>query len=164
MPRFYDKKLSGYGQQELDEMKAYIADYENHARDKESKSAEDVEKYLWLGNAGALAVSGTFIQLAHATGNKILYFGIGLFLVGLLLLLILKFLSAYISSRDRYRFQCARMMFETDKETDLILSLDKIRDKTFHHLRKIYHIIVKIVGMLFIAGCVVTIIELAMAK
>lgn len=163
MVRLYDKKISKYSPKELEELNVYITDYENFARDKESKSAEDIEKYLWLGNAAALAISGTYIQLMHATGSKIFYAGIGLFVVGLLLLLILKFLSGYISSRDRYRFQCARMKFEADQETDLALSINKVRDNTFSCLRKAYHFIVRTAGALFMGGCIIVIVGLAMA-
>lgn len=163
MVKLYNKKISKYSPKELEELRVYITDYENFARDKESKTAEDVEKYLWLGNAAALAVSGTYIQLMRATGTKVLYVGIGLFIAGLLLLLILKFLSAHISSRDRYRFQCARMKFESDEEPDLVISIDKVRDGTFSRLRKAYHLIVRTVGVLFIGGCIVVIVGLAMA-
>lgn len=154
MPFIRNKKRIDMSTEELSHLEAYMNDYENRSRDLESHATNDLEKYLWLGNAAGIAISGIYIQSAKTAIAHTLYWGVGFLLFGLIVLVLLKYLSAFISSRDRFRFQMAKMQFETGKETDAVLDINVIHDKKFRCLRRIYLVSIYGVGLLFICGCV----------
>jgi hypothetical protein len=156
--RFYGKKRSAYTAAELAELQHYLNDYASKSRDMETKAADDLQKHLWLGNAAAVTISVGYIQIAGRSVSNLQYVGASMFVAGIAALVVLKYLGAYTSSRDRFRFDKAHMAFEADTGTDDALMLNSIRDITYNKLHAVYLLLQYIAGLLFLMGCMVTVL------
>jgi hypothetical protein len=130
------KKRSAYEQDgDLSEIEEVLKDYWDTSRTLETKSIEDLEKYLWLANAAAVAISIGYIEKSHSP-SFFQYFGAWSFVVGIMMLVLMKYVSAYISSRDRRRFQEAKSKFDADELSDIVFK--EIRDNRHFMLQKLY--------------------------
>jgi len=150
-----NKKRSAYSAADLTKLNATLSDYWDNSRKLESETVADLEKHLWLANGAAATAAIGFIQ-AKIEITFWQYAGAWAFVSGILALVILKYLSAYNSSRDRYRFQDAKSRFDADRVTDEVFRY--VRDKTFFVLKKAYLVMRWLSGAAFIVGLVSTLI------
>lgn len=159
--RVFNKKRSAYSAAELQDLNDYLDDYLDNARKSESRSIDDLHKHLWLANGAALTVSVGYMQVNHNSIDHFQYMGVTAFIAGLALLVFLKYLYAFIGSRDRYRFQEAVGKFANDVEPDVVLQIENIRDGLFKVLQKITVVLVYAAGAAFLFGCITTVIGLS---
>jgi len=150
-----NKKRSAYSTCDLTKLEASLIDYWDKSRALESKTVNDVEKHLWLANGAAATVYIGFIQ-AKAIVPVWQYAGGCAFISGILMLVVLKYLSALNSSRDRYRFQDAKSRFDAEEVTDE--AFRTVRDRTFRVLKGAYLVLQRGAGVAFIAGSILTLI------
>lgn len=155
-----EKKRSAYSAGDLAKLEESLDDYWDKSRDLETETVSDLEKHLWLANAAAATISIGFIQ-AKPILAMWQYSGAWAFVVGILFLIILKFVSALNSSRDRYRFQEAKSKFDAEEETDHVFR--GVRDQTFRTLKSSYLFLQWASGIAFIEGCIFTLIGVASA-
>ncbi|ROH88466.1 hypothetical protein ED236_03175 [Pseudomethylobacillus aquaticus] len=150
-----DKKRSAYCADDLMKLEASLNDYWDKSRVLESERIVDLEKHLWLANGAAATASVGFIQ-AKAVVSLWQYVGAWAFVSAILLLIILKYVSAFNSSRDRYRFQDAKSRFDAEEDSDRVFRT--VRDAMFHVLARSYHVLQWGAGAAFIAGLIFTLI------
>lgn len=124
------KKRSEYSADDLARLEQTLADYWDKSRELESHTVSDLEKHLWLANGAAATATIGFIQ-ARSVVPWPQYTGAWLFVVGILCLVVLKFVSATNSSRDRCRFQGAKSRFDDDEVTDDIFRGIRTRYSVF---------------------------------
>jgi hypothetical protein len=155
-----NKKRSVYTAADIAKLDATLADYWDKSRDLESQTVNDLEKHLWLANGAAATVAIGFIQ-AKTIVPFWQYVGAWVFVSGILLLVILKYLSAFNSSRDRYRFQDAKSRFDAGEVTDEVFR--GVRDRTFLVLKKTYLVLQWGAGVAFIAGSIFTLVGVGCA-
>jgi len=155
MVNLLDKKRSAYSADDLAKLEASHGDYWDKSRALESETVADLEKHLWLANGAAATASIGFIQ-AKAVVSLWQYAGSWAFMSGILFLVVLKYVSALISSRDRYRFQAAKSRFDADEITDHVFR--NVHDRTFHALKYIYISLQWGAGAAFIVGSIFTLI------
>ena len=157
MINIQNKKKNEYEKDgDLPDFEKMSEDYWNNSRELETKTIEDLEKYLWLANSAAATISIAYIQKITTTISLLQYSGAWAFVSGILMLLILKYISSIISSRDRYRFQDALSKFNSNKVSDEIFN--SVRDKTFKFFKRCYLILQYGSGLAFITGCILTLI------
>ncbi len=156
----HNKKRSECSADELAKIEAMASDYWDKSRTKETDTVVDLEKHLWLANGAAATIAIGFIQ-AKPNLPVWQYAGAWAFVAGILLLVSMKFVSAFIASRDRYRFQDARSRFDANEVTDLVFR--DVRDRTFRVLKRSYLALQWSAGIAFIAGCILTLIGVARA-
>jgi hypothetical protein len=156
MINLQNKKGSAYQKDgDLLALEEMLKDYWDKSRTLETKSIEDLEKYLWLANAAAVTVSIGYIQKACAA-SLFQYCGAWASIVGILMLIIMKYVSVLNSSMDRHRFQEAKYNFDANEVSDFIFK--DMRDRTFGNLRKLYLCLQYCAGLAFVAGCVLTLL------
>lgn len=160
MLNLQDKKRSEYSPDDLRRLEASLEDYWDRSRDLETASIADLEKHLWLGNGGAVTAS---IALFQKSGwvSSLQYVGAWSFVVGLLCLVILKFISTVMTSRDRARFQEAKSRFDAGECTDLDLRPKALRDETTQRLIWTYRLLQYGAGLAFVAGLLLTLFGFA---
>jgi hypothetical protein len=81
--------------------------------------------------------------------------------VGILLLVVMKFVSSLGSSRDRQRFQDAKSRFDADEVTDEVFRT--VRDRMFRFSKWFYLLLQWGAGLAFIAGAILTLIGVGRA-
>jgi hypothetical protein len=163
MINLQNKKRSAYQKDgDLPALEDVLKDYWDKSRTRETKSIEDLEKYLWLGNAAAVTVSIGYIQKADFA-SCFQHYGAWTFIVGILMLIVMKFISAINSSRDRHLFQEAKSKFDADEVSDFIFK-DIWTDKTFGNLKKLYLCLQYGAGLAFVAGCVLTLLGVTLGS
>jgi len=150
-----DKKRSAYSADDLAKLETNLTDYWDKSRALESETVVDLEKHLWLANGAAATASVGFIQAA-AVVSLWQYAGAWAFVSGILLLVILKYVSAFNSSRDRYRFQDAKSRFDAEEVSDRVFR--DVRDGIFRLLARSYLVLQWGAGGAFIAGSIFTLI------
>lgn len=155
-----NKKRSAYSAADLAKLDATLTDYWDKSRNLESEAVSDLEKHLWLANGAAATVAIGFIQ-AKTIIPFWQYVGAWVFVTGILLLVILKYLSAITSSRDRYRFQDAKSRFDAEEITDEVFR--NVRDRKFLFLKKAYLVLQWGAGVAFIAGSIFTLVGVGCA-
>jgi hypothetical protein len=156
MINLQNKKRSEYEKDgDLPDIEEMSKDYWNKSRETETKTIEDLEKHLWLANAAAATVSIAYIQTKELVCPS-QYFGAWSFVSGILMLVVMKYVSSINSSRDRYRFQDAKSRFDAEEVTDFVFK--EVRDKTFNIMKKSYLLLQYGAGAAFILGCVLTLI------
>lgn len=151
-----DKKRSDYSAGDLTKLETSLNDYWDKSRALESEAVIDLEKHLWLANGAAATASVGFIQAAKAVISIWQYAGAWAFISGILLLVILKYVSALNSSRDRFRFQDAKSRFDAEEISDQVFR--NVRDCTFRVLKRVYLALYWGAGAAFIAGSIFTLI------
>ncbi|MFO2495097.1 hypothetical protein SDA97_02710 [Legionella pneumophila serogroup 1] len=127
-----------------------LDDYFNKARELESYTINDLEKHLWLSNAAATTITIGFIQSKDGVGC-LQILGACSFVFGIIFLLLMKFISAINSSRDRKKFQEATLNIS---KVNAVEKLRGIKDKKFNWLRMTYLILQYGAGVLFVIGCI----------
>ena len=130
-----------------------LDDYWQKSRDKESETVADLEKHLWLANGAAATASVGFLQAASVVSSWQMA-GAWAFIVGIVALVIIKFVSEFQASRMRFRFQDAKMRFDANQVSDLVFK--DIRDKTFEVTRRIYLWLRWSAGIAFVVGLAFT--------
>lgn len=155
-----NKKRSAYSAADLAKLDASLDDYWNKSRTLESETVNDLEKHLWLANGAAATVSIGYIQ-AKTVIPLLQYSGAWAFVGGILLLLVMKFVSSLNSSRDRYRFQDAKSRFDAGEVSDDIFHT--VRDWKFKVLKSSYLVFQWGSGLAFIAGAIFTLIGVGRA-
>lgn len=155
-----NKKRSAYSATDLAKLDATLSGYWEKSRNLESETVVDLEKHLWLANGAAATAAIGFIQ-AKVVVSFWQYAGAWAFVAGIFVLIILKYLSAYNSSRDRYRFQGAKSRFDADEIADEVFR--NVRDKIFSILKKTYLVLQWFSGAAFIAGAVFRLIGVGCA-
>ena len=157
MINLQNKKRSDYKKNgDLPAIDEMLKDYWDKSRAMETKSIEDLEKYLWLGNAAAATISIGYIQKSLTVSNSH-YYGAWSFIIGILMLIVMKYVSSINSSRVRYLFQKAKSKFDADEVSDLVFK-DILSDKIFVYLRKLYLFLQYLSGFAFIGGCILTLL------
>jgi len=155
-----NKKRSDCSADELAKIEAMASDYWDKSRTKETDTVVDLEKHLWLANGAAATITIGFVQ-AKPILPLWQYAGAWAFIAGILMLVVMKFVSASISSRDRYGFQDAKSRFDANEVTDWVFR--DVKDKTFRVLRRLYLALQWSAGLAFIVGCVLILIGVARA-
>jgi hypothetical protein len=156
MINLQNKKRSEYDKDgDLSDIEEMSKDYWNKSRDTETQTIEDLEKHLWLANAAAATVSIGYIQAKEIVCQS-QYYGAWAFVSGILMLVVMKYVSSINSSRDRYRFQDAKSKFDAEEVTDFVFN--DVRDKTFKFFKKSYLFLQYGAGVAFISGCIMTLI------
>lgn len=156
-----DKKRSAYAPADLAKLHASLDDYWNRSRDDESRTIADLEKHLWLANGAAATVAIGYIQAAKTAVPISQHLGAWAFVIGILTLLVMKFVSSLNSSRDRYRFQDAKSRFDADEVTDHIFRT--VRDRPFKFLKGAYLVLQWSAGLAFVAGAILTLLGVGRA-
>ena len=151
-----DKTRSAYSADDLAKLETSLTDYWDKSRALESETVVDLEKHLWLANGAAATASVGFIQAAKTVVSLWQYAGAWAFVSGILLLVILKYVSAFNSSRDRYRFQDAKSRFDAEEVSDRVFR--DVRDGMFRVLSRSYLVLQWGAGAAFIAGSIFTLI------
>ncbi len=137
----------------LDRTRKWLENDFDRARDTETAAINDFDKAVWLANAGAATVSIGFITSGGMLA-PVQFYGASAFVVALVLLLVARFTAELNASRDRYRRQDASDRFFTK---DLpISSLRAIRDRKFKALKWSTLLLRYTAGILFLAGCIMT--------
>ena len=162
MINLQNKKRSAYQKKDLLVLEEVLRDYWDKSRTLETKSIEDLEKYLWLANAAAVTVSIGYIHKA-ASVSCVQYYGAWAFIVGILMLIVMKYVSSINSSRDRYLFQKAKSKFDADEVSDVIFK-DIRKDITFSNLTKLYLCLQYGAGLAFVAGCLLTVLGVTLGR
>jgi hypothetical protein len=150
-----NKKRSAYSADDFAQLEKSLFDYWDKSRALESETVADLEKHLWLANGAAATAAIGFIQVKSIVPLW-QYAGAWAFVSGILLLVILKYVSALNSSRDRYRFQDAKSRFDAEEVSDQVFR--DVRDCTFRVLKRIYLALQWGAGAAFIAGSIFTLI------
>ncbi len=162
MINLQEKKYSDYlrdgDAHAIDEI---LREYRQASTAKESGTVEDLEKHLWLANGAAASVAIGYIQAIDNVGRLQLY-GAWAFVAGILSLVILKYVSHIMTSRDRYRFQDAKSRFDANEVTDLVFRA--VRDRTFRWLKRFYWFLQYSAGALFVLGCISTLAGVSVAQ
>lgn len=127
----------------------------DRARDIETQMITEFDKSLWLANAGAATVSIGFITSAQSA-SIMQFMGSVLFVVAIICLLLMRFAGETNASRDRIRRQEATRKFFG--ENSRISILGTIRDSWFKRLAWCYKTLKASAAILFIAGCISTLI------
>lgn len=151
------KRRNSYSQTDLLALDKVLDDYWDKSRTSESEKVIDLEKHLWLANGAAATMSIGFIQAKNIVSIW-QYTGAWSFIIGIVLLVLMKYVSMWIVSRDRFRFQDAKSRFDSGEVSDEVFS--DIRDCTFSILKGIYCILRFGAGATFIAGLILTLIGL----
>ena len=123
----------------------------DNSRALKSETIDDLEKHLWLANGAAATISIGFIQ-AKDVVSQLHYYGAWFFIIGIIMLVIMKFVSLKLCSRDSDRFEDAKSKFDADEVTDMVF--EEIRDKTYKVLNKVYKCLRCGAGLVFIIGCI----------
>ena len=160
MPTLYNKHRSAYSPDELSVLESELEDYWNHARKAESETIKDVEKHLWLANGAAVTASIGFLQ-AKVVPSCWQTLGAWAFLLGIVLLVVMKFVSATQASRMRYRFQEAKTRFDANQTDDMVFA--SLRDETFEIGRRVYLSLQWGSGIAFLVGVTLTLIGVTSA-
>ena len=140
----------------LDEVREWLKSDFDRARDLETRSLDELEKSLWLSNAGAATVTIGYLTASN-NPTYIQFLGCCMFVAAIISLMLMRIISATNASRDRYRRQSLSDRFFTENRP--ISSLAEIRDRTFHVLKFGYLSLKVLAASLFIAGCVFTLIS-----
>lgn len=162
MVNLQDKKRGEYSPDALRLLEASLEDYWDRSRHLETVSIADLEKHLWLGNGGAVTASIALFQKS-GWASSLHYLGAWSFVVGLLCLVILKFISTRMTWRDRARFQEAKSRFDAGECTDLVFRPRALRDETSQRLNWTYRLLQYGAGLAFVSGLLLTLIGFACA-
>jgi len=151
-----NKKRSEYERDgDLPDIEEMSKDYWNKSRETETKTIEDLEKHLWLANGAAATVTIGYIQSKDIVCSS-QYYGAWAFVFGILMLVVMKYVSSINGSRDRHRFQDAKSRFDAGEVTDYVFK--EVRDSTFTVLRQSYLMLQYGAGVAFIVGCISTLV------
>ncbi|MCW3107702.1 MAG: hypothetical protein JWQ09_2208 [Segetibacter sp.] len=141
----------------LDQISAELKSEFDRSREYETKSIDELEKTLWLANSGAATITIGFLTSSNQP-NLFQFYGCSAFVFAIILLLLMKIVSAINASRDRNRRQDFSDKFFTQNKP--ISSMSKIRDKHYNRLKNSYLLLKSLSICLFLAGCIATLISI----
>ncbi len=145
-----DKDIDWYKSSgNLEQIEAMIQDYWDNSRRVESESITDLEKHLWVVNSTAATLLLGYLQ-TEETVKDFQAYSAASFIIGIVFLFLLKFISAYSTSRDRIRFQIASSKFQAGDATDSIFH--SVRDKKSSIINGTYKFLQRSSGFFFVAG------------
>ena len=144
-----NKLLGDLEKSDLDNYEKFKKDYSEKSTKKESESIDDLIKHLWIVNGASSTISIGMIQSKGVT-DSFQFWATFSFVFGLIVLLIFKFISEFIASRDRYRFY--KIIQEIENERIEVDAITTIRDRFSNVCRNILICIRVISGACFIAG------------
>ncbi len=146
-------KINELNESDLKEYLDYKRDYFEKAADRESKSIDDLINHLWIANGAAATASISIIQNKGVT-DSFQYWGACCFIFGLIALLIFKYLSEWIVSRDRFRFQY--IINEISNRRINVDSIMNVRDR-HQNIARLFLIALRLLaGSSFIVGLSMT--------
>ncbi len=152
-----DKKIEWYRSNgDYDQFQKTLNDYWDNSRKLESETINDLEKHLWIVNSSAATLIIAYLQATKGTITPWQYSAACSFVLGIICLFLLKFVSAYNSSRDRLRFEDANSKFLNEEVTDYVFK--NIRDNRYKVIKSLYNGLVYGSGLLFIIGLVLLLI------
>ena len=99
-----NQKFSELNDEEKREFNEYAKTYFDKASERESESINDLVKYLWIANSSAATASIAIIQAKGVT-DFFQIWGTSSFILGIIFLLALKFVSEILHSLHRYKFE-----------------------------------------------------------
>ncbi|WP_101760128.1 hypothetical protein [Oceanicoccus sp. KOV_DT_Chl] len=142
---------------ELKEVSELLWAEYNKARDLQTKAIDDFDKSLWLTNSGAATITIGYITSSdNPTIMQLI--GSGIFVMGILSLVAMKFIGEYNAVRDsERRFSASGSFFKNGAKLSIF---EKIRDKKFDRLTWFYRKFKAAAGLCFVAGCIVTLVGL----
>jgi hypothetical protein len=147
-----DKDIEWYRSSgELEKIEAVLNDYWDNSRKLESEAIIDLEKHLWIVNSTAATLLIAYLQTKEATTNW-QAFSAASFILEIVFLFFLKYVSAYNSSRVRSRFETAKSKFQAGEATDFVFKT--VRDRKFSIVKSVYTLLQIGSGFLFVAGLV----------
>jgi hypothetical protein len=151
-----DKDIDWYKSSgNIEKIDAMIQDYWDNSRRMESETIVDLEKHLWVVNSTAATLLLGYLQTKDMITNW-QAFSATAFILGIVFLFFLKFVSAYNSSRDRYQFQEASSKFQAGEVTDFIFK--SVPDKQFLIVKGMYKWLQIGSGVLFVTGLVLLLV------
>ena len=153
-------KRKEYRADDLAALESVLSDAWDKSRSVESETIVDLEKHLWLANASAATISIGFLQSKPVVSN-LQYYGAWSFIFGIILLVIVKYLSEYFCSRDRSRLQDAKSKFDANEVTDIVF--DGIRDNVYRRLNLAYRIFKYGSGFMFVLGLILMVQSIKIA-
>ncbi len=152
MDNLQNKKIEQYKRDgDLDVFQKTLDDYWDNSRRAETESINELEKHIWLLNSGSATLLIGYLQTIPSVTCWQLYAAAS-FVAGVVLFFILKYIGAYITSRDRARFKEAHSKFIANEETDFVFKT--VRDKYFGYINKAYVLIQFLSGILFVLGLI----------
>ncbi|MDF1588423.1 MAG: hypothetical protein P1P93_04605 [Gammaproteobacteria bacterium] len=158
MINLLDKNIKWYKDHGgLEKIETMMEDYWNNSRRMESETVVDLEKHLWVVNSTAATLILGFLQ-TQETVYKMQVLSACSFVVGVLFLFFLKFVSSITSSRDRSRFQEAASKFQAGEDTDYIFKT--VRDTKFKFLKWLYLFFQYGSGVLFMLGLIFLLVQI----
>jgi hypothetical protein len=162
MVNLHDKNRSAYSLDELARLEKSLEVYWTRMADLETSTVVDLEKHLWIANGAAATAAVAFVQ-ERGFVSLGQHAGAWAFACGLLSLVVLKFLSAYMSSRELARFHEAKSQFDAEERTDFVFREEELRDATAQYLKKAYLWCLYVAGTAFVVGIVLTLVGVACA-
>jgi len=139
----------------LGEVEKWLRDDFDRARELESRLINEMDKSLWLANAGAATVSIGFITSAKSA-SILQFVGCSSFVIAIICLLAMKLVGETNASRDRARRHVATNKFF--EENLQISILGNIRDSWFKRFAWAFKVLKASATILFVAGCIFTLI------
>jgi hypothetical protein len=127
----------------------------NKARDAETHAINEFEKILWLTNSGAATITIGYITTASYP-TFLQFLGSSMFVIGIISLLIMKFIGETNAVRDRARRQTTSEHFFLKGVP--LSTFDQVRDKVFKRLAFTYKTLKSAAAIFFIVGCIMTLI------
>ncbi len=157
MINFKDKKIEWYRSNgDYDQVQKTLNDYWDNSRRLESETINDLEKHLWIVNSSAATLIIAYLQTTKNIITPWQYSAACSFVLGIICSFLLKFVSEYNSSRDRFRFEEANSKFLNGEVTDYVFK--NIRDNRYNLIKSLYNGLRDGSGLLFIIGLVLLLI------
>ena len=127
----------------------------DRSRALETQTIQDFEKSLWLANSGAATVTIGFVT-ATPSPDLFQFLGCCAFVLAIVALLVMRMIGEINASRDRARRQKASERFFLESQPMSIF--EGVRDKRFRTLCTVYRGLKQSAAILFILGCLFTLI------
>jgi len=140
---------------ELDKVKAWLEKDFDRSRDFENQAINELEKVLWLSNSGAATVTIGYLT-ANEAPSLYQYYGSLAFVSAIVLLLMLKLVTAINASRDRNRRQDHSDKFFTENRP--LSYIGEIRDSWYRRFNTAYKTLKYAAIALFVLGCSLTLV------
>jgi len=150
-----NQKFSELSDEEKKEFNEYAKTYFDKAAERESESIDDLVKYLWIANSSAATASIAIIQAKGVT-DFFQIWGTSSFILGIICLLALKFVSEILHSLHRYKFEDYINKVHAD-----ICSIDailKVKGLSLKILRLLAIAFRYFAGLFFICGLILIVL------
>lgn len=141
---------------EIQEFQKFLWDEFEKARGLQTKAIDEFDKALWLTNSGAATITLGYIT-SGTDPTRLQLLGSGIFVLGILSLLFMKFIAETNTSRDTERRRVASELFSKNRAS--VAVFDNIRDKKFARLVWLFKASKATAGICFVAGSFITLIS-----